>query len=133
MKIKLPKERDRSEWHKWFAWYPVYVRKYDERFIVWLQTIETSTLYGAMSSKDQYRFRDELASKCYCTCGPELLQDENSIVFYTGKLTNIICNICNMQTTWDLDTPVPLFIDNKCDCKDTFESVCYHEKTNNPI
>jgi len=110
MKIKLPKEKDKSEWHTWFAWYPVYVRNYGERYLVWLESIETSTLYGAMSSYETYRFKDSYSAKAFCPCGHELLQDERCVKYYVGDISNIICNICNLQTTWDLSAPVPLFI-----------------------
>lgn len=111
MKIKLPKEKDKSEWRRWFAWYPVYVRKYGERFIVWLETIETSTLYGAMASYDQYRFKDNFNSKAFCECKHELLQDVNSVKYYREEhLVTIVCSRCDFETTWDLDAPVPLLV-----------------------
>lgn len=49
-------------------------------------------------------------SKAWCECGHEVLQDPLSKIYEGGTFTNIICSRCNVQTTWNLDTPVPLFI-----------------------
>jgi hypothetical protein len=49
-------------------------------------------------------------SKAYCECGHEVLQDPKSKVYEGGSTTNIICSNCGVQTNWDLDAPVPLFI-----------------------
>lgn len=49
-------------------------------------------------------------SKAFCPCGHEILQDPLSKVYEHSKHTNIICSQCDLQTSWDLDAPVPLFI-----------------------
>lgn len=54
--------------------------------------------------------KKEFGSKCFCECGHEILQDENSKIYEGGTFTNIICSQCGCQTTWDLDTPVPLLL-----------------------
>ena len=51
---------------------------------------------------------DKETSLAFCICGHELLQDEKSKVYEGGTFTNIICSECNLQTSWDLDAPVPL-------------------------
>jgi len=53
---------------------------------------------------------EDFGSKCYCKCGHEILQDPLSKIYEGGTFTNIICSECNRQSTWDLNTPVPLFI-----------------------
>lgn len=50
------------------------------------------------------------SSKAFCECGHETLQDPKSKVYDGGSFTNIICSECGIQTTWNLDAPVPLFI-----------------------
>jgi len=54
--------------------------------------------------------KEDRRSKCYCICGHEILQDENSKVYEAGTHTNIICSKCNAQTSWDLDAPCPIFL-----------------------
>lgn len=49
-------------------------------------------------------------SFCWCICNHELLGDPNSKIYEGGTFTNIICANCNLQTTWDLDAPVPIFL-----------------------
>ncbi len=49
-------------------------------------------------------------SKAWCECGHETLQDPLSKIYEGGTFTNIICSKCGVQTTWDLNTPAPLFI-----------------------
>lgn len=53
---------------------------------------------------------DVQGSKAYCECGNELLQDTKSKIYETGEQTNIICSYCDLQTSWDLDAPVPLLL-----------------------
>lgn len=55
-------------------------------------------------------FEENSNSKAYCECGHELLQDTKSQIYETGMQTNIICSHCDLQTSWDLDAPVPLFL-----------------------
>lgn len=50
------------------------------------------------------------ASKAWCECGNETLQDPHSRIYEGGTFTNIICSQCGRQTTWNLDGPVPVSI-----------------------
>lgn len=51
-------------------------------------------------------------SKAFCECGHEILQDPLSKVYEVGTHTNIICSKCDLQTSWDLDAPVPVFLNS---------------------
>lgn len=55
----------------------------------------------------------EKRSKALCPCGHEVLQDPDSKVYEGGTFTNIICSKCDTQSTWDLDAPVPIYIEAK--------------------
>ena len=57
-------------------------------------------------------FEEDSNSKAYCECGHELLNDINSKIYEQGlgNHTNIICSYCDLQTSWDLDAPVPIFL-----------------------
>lgn len=68
----------------WFGWFR------------WLFTVSFSDKPGT--------------SKAFCECGHETLQDPLSKVYEGGTFTNIICSKCGVQTKWDLDAPVPIFL-----------------------
>jgi transposase-like protein len=51
-------------------------------------------------------------SECYCpNCEHEILRDKLSKIYEGGTFTNIICSKCGAQSKWDLDAPVPLFLE----------------------
>jgi hypothetical protein len=43
------------EWHRWFAWYPVYFNGW----IVWLETVECRLTNGGRGA-DYWEYRDEV-------------------------------------------------------------------------
>lgn len=55
MKIKLFELKDYSEWHDWFALYPVIVLDGEKRYFIWFEKIQRRRIYAAMYSVDQYR------------------------------------------------------------------------------
>lgn len=44
--------RDKSRWHKWFAWHPVVI----ENDCVWLETVERRIDYGIYDDFPEYRY-----------------------------------------------------------------------------
>lgn len=97
-----------------------------ERLVYWsfvrFWSLATSFEEGANMTPDEMTWskaidlwvrkhqKQNYLSKAYCECGHEILQDPQSKVYEEGTFTNIICSNCNRQTTWDLNTPAPLFI-----------------------
>jgi len=60
MQFKINKSKkpvkDYTEWHKWFAWYPVMVKPGDT-YIVWLESVERRIYIGYLSELcTDYRF-----------------------------------------------------------------------------
>lgn len=52
---------DRSEWHKWFAWYPVVIDGEN----VWLETVERRACFSQPYPDDTiYEYRDRESSFC---------------------------------------------------------------------
>jgi len=52
VKVKMIEKRDRSQWHKWFAWYPVKCADLPG-FYVWLEPVWRKFVigYGFMPNK----------------------------------------------------------------------------------
>ena len=46
--------RPKYEWARWFAWYPVYVKRGNEDCLVWLQYVERIPMIPGVST---YHFR----------------------------------------------------------------------------
>lgn len=109
--MKLEIKSKEKDWHKWFAWFPVTVMENDREFIVWFENIERKKWIGNGYLFSSYRFIRNLP-KCYCLCKNEILQDEYSVFYEVGTHTNIICSKCGVQTSWDLNAPVPLFLNS---------------------
>lgn len=57
--------------------------------------------------------KKESRSKAFCPCGYEILQDADSKIYEGGTFTDIICSKCNTQSKWNLDAPVPIYIEAK--------------------
>lgn len=34
------KRKDKYEWHKWFAWYPIWLINNDQHIVIWLRTVQ---------------------------------------------------------------------------------------------
>jgi hypothetical protein len=55
--MRFLKWTPRDQWHRWYAWRPVYV--YDEALrqgeYVWFETIERRFLYGCYDTFTEYR------------------------------------------------------------------------------
>jgi hypothetical protein len=62
--MKLPirdalglRAESQSEWHRWFAWYPVVVRIHRKRTRVWLRHIERRLGTSRLTGKRKWRYR----------------------------------------------------------------------------
>lgn len=79
-----------------------------EMIVVLSCPIVTAVIFCLVKWLDSLFKKEDKSSKAWCECGHETLQDPLSKIYDGGTFTNIICSNCNRQTTWDLDSPVPL-------------------------
>ena len=54
---KVFDNRDLSEWHIWFAWYPIFL--WDDNVWVWLENLEKRKYYSFESSTTDYRLMEK--------------------------------------------------------------------------
>lgn len=109
MIIKVKRKRNTEKWYMWYAWHPVYLYENDQRFLVWFEYIEKREINNGFDWWNEYRLYIK-PSHAYCLCGHEVLQDPKSKIYDAGTETHIICSQCGIQTNWDLNAPVPLFL-----------------------
>jgi hypothetical protein len=50
MRFKLKISVPLYEWHKWYAWHPVFI----DNMIVWLEPVERKIIYGPLVFENMY-------------------------------------------------------------------------------